>query len=253
MKRIIGLTLSIAIIVAVVGVFLAGAALAQDPTATPVPATPAAPANKDGNSPRFGPSVAYEALSKLLGMTPQEINDARKAGKTLSDLGKDKGVTDQQLVDALVGNHKAYLDQAVTDGKLTQKQADWLLQAAQTMAQLQLTNPFAMGRGGMGFMMGGFGPMMGGHGPMMGGRGPMMGGNGPMMGGGWGEKSGRGNGWNDDRGGRGFRRGGGMMPRGNRMQGRDGWGDWFDKGGNNSNQPGATPAPTTTPSGSSTA
>ena len=244
MKKTIGLTLSVAIIVAVVGVFLAGAALAQDPTATPAPATPAAPSpsNKDGNSPRLGPAAAYEALSKLLGMTPQEINDARKAGKTLSDLGKDKGVTDQQLVDALVGNHKTYLDQAVKDGKLTQKQADWLLQAAQTMAQLQLTNPLAPGRGRMGFMMGG--------------RGPMMGGNGPMMGGGWGEKGGRrGNNWNnnDDRGGRGFRRGGGMMPWGNHMRGRDGWGGWFDKGGNNSNQPGATPAPSTTPSNSSTA
>jgi hypothetical protein len=246
MKKIIGLTLSVAIIVAVVGVFLAGAALAQDPTATPAPATPTAPSS----SPRVGP---YEALSKLLGMTPQEIYDARKAGKTLSDLGKDKGVTDQQLTDALVGNHKAYLDQAVKDGKLTQKQADWLLQAAQTMAQLQLTNPFAMGR--MGAMMGGFG-MMGGRGPMMGGRGPMMRGRGPMMGGGWGEKGkGWGNGWNnDDRSGRDSRRGGGMMPWGNHMSGRNGWGGWFDKGGNNnSNQPGPTPVPSTTPSNSSTA
>jgi hypothetical protein len=237
MKKTIGLALSLGVIVAVLGVFLVGPALAQTPApSTPAapaaPSTPAAPAGPQANG-RFG--AGYQDLAKVLGMSVQDVIAARENGQTLSEIGKSKNVTDQQITDALVSAHKTAIDQALTNGRITQAQHDWLLQAAQTMAQLQLTNPFPLGRGGSGFMMGG--GMMGGG---------MMGRNGSMMGG----RQGYGNGDNESRG---FNRFQGMPGRGMRG-GNKGFGfdngrggDWSNKG----NQPGATPAPSITPSGSS--
>jgi hypothetical protein len=55
-------------------------------------------------------------------------------GKTLADLAKAKGVDTQKLVDVLVAQQKTMLDQAVTDNRLTQAQADkwpaWYAQSA---------------------------------------------------------------------------------------------------------------------------
>ncbi len=239
MKKKIGLVLSVGVIVAVMGAFLVGPALAQTPApATPAaPAAPSTPAAPQGVAPRV--SAGYEALATLLGMSVQDINTARQNGQTLSDIGKSKGVTDQQMIDALVSARKTAIDQALTNGSITQAQHDWLLQAAQDMAQLQVTNPFPLGRGGR-FMLG---------------AGPL-GGNGPMMGGerGFGF---RGFGYNrndDNNGGRGFNsyRFQGMPGRG-----RNGFGNGFNfnfgRGGrfNNQNQSATPAAPSVTPSGSS--
>jgi hypothetical protein len=170
MKKTVGFAVSIGVIVAVLAVFLVGPALAQEPTATPAPSTPA-PSAPAGPMGRNGPGGgAYAALSTLLGMSAQDIMTARQSGKTLADIGKDKGVTDQQMTDALTSTHNTLVDQAVKAGKLTQPQADWLKQMTTTMAQLQLTNPFVPGKGiGAMGMFGGWGPMMGsGHQGQMG-------------------------------------------------------------------------------------
>ena len=158
MKRTIGFAMSVGVIVAVLVAFLAGPVMAQTPApSTPAPSAPAGPTGRNGRG-----DAEYAALSQLLGMSTQEIMTARQAGKTLSDIGKDKGVSDQQMTDALTARQNEFADQAVKDGKITQPQADWLKKAAATMAQLQLTNPFVPGKG-----MGALGMMGGGHnGPM---------------------------------------------------------------------------------------
>ena len=98
-------------------------------------------------------------IATLLGMTPDQIWAERVQGKTLADIAKDKGVDTQELVDALVASQKTMLDQAVTDNRLTQAQADkWLAWYAQSAA-LQLTEPY-----GPGFGMGGMRGGPGGHG-----------------------------------------------------------------------------------------
>ena len=112
-------------------------------------------------------------IAKLLGMTSDEIRAERVLGKTIADLAKEKGVDTQTLVDALVASQKTMLDQAVTDGRYTQAQADkWLAWYAQSAA-LQLTEPYGPGFG-MGGMRGGPGGHGGPGGPGgMRGQGPM--------------------------------------------------------------------------------
>lgn len=177
MSRVV-IGVSVALVFVLLGLFAVGTAFAQSPTATPAPTTPWGQAW--GGIWRGGATVS-KAITDLLGMTPGQILDERLAGKTLADIAKEKGVTEQQLTDAIVGGQEDILDQAVKDGRLTQAQADWMLERMKTMASSHLTNPFGPGdnngpRGGW------FGGMTGGG--RFGGRGA--GPFGGMRGGPWG-------------------------------------------------------------------
>lgn len=75
--------------------------------------------------PGHGPGrVDLAAAAEALGMTEAELRTAAEAGKTLSDLAEDEGVSEDTLVDALVAAAKERLAAGVTDGRLTQAQAD---------------------------------------------------------------------------------------------------------------------------------
>lgn len=83
-----------------------------------------------------GPHGAYgktelQAAADKLGMSITDLQSALRSGKSLSDVAKDKGVSDQDLKTAMVAAAKTQLDQAVTNGKLTQAQEDSILQRIQ--------------------------------------------------------------------------------------------------------------------------
>ena len=59
-----------------------------------------------------------------LGMTPAELRTALQGGKTLAAIAADKGVPVDTLITKLVDAAKAHLAQEVTDGELTQGEAD---------------------------------------------------------------------------------------------------------------------------------
>ena len=174
MNKKLGMIVGAIVAVGLIASVVVGAALAQGNT--PAQATPQAAQQPKAGPPGGGPSDGMDDIAELLGMTRDEIWAARIQGKTLADLAKEKGVDTQKLVDVLVAQQKTMLDQAVTDNRLTQAQADkWLAWYAQSAA-LQLTEPYGPGfgmRGGPG------GP--GGHGGP-GGRGAPGGvrGQGPM-------------------------------------------------------------------------
>jgi len=114
---------------------------------------------------RLGPGVrrgqwVSDAVTKLLGMTQEQIYTERQAGKTLAAIAKEKGITDQQLIDAMTAGQKQVIEQAVKDGRLTQAQSDWMLGRMKAMMPFMLNNPFTPGQwhGGVG---------AGGHGSMM--------------------------------------------------------------------------------------
>jgi polyhydroxyalkanoate synthesis regulator phasin len=92
----------------------------------------------------FG-QAALDAAAKKLSLTTAELQTSLRSGKSLSDIAKDKGVSDQDLRAAIVDGVQPSLVQAVKDGKLTQKQADALVQRIQ---QGQWPG-FERGRGGM--------------------------------------------------------------------------------------------------------
>ncbi len=155
MFKKLGIVLGAAVAVGLVGLLVVSAALAQGstPTATTTPQT-GAPQGKSGLPGRGAPGAggsngSMDEIAKLLNMTPDQIWAERVLGKTISDLAKEKGVSDQQLVDALVASQKTLLDQAVTDGRLTQAQADKWLDWYKQSAALQLTEPYAGRFGGM--------------------------------------------------------------------------------------------------------
>jgi len=161
-----GIVLGAVVAVGLIATLVVGGALAQG-TTSPV-ATPQPQAGPPGRGPG-GASDGMSDIAKLLGMTFDQIWAERVQGKTLADLAKEKGVDTQKLVDALVASQQTMLDQAVTDNRMTQAQADkWLAWYTQSAA-LQLTKPYAPGLGGgPGGMRGGPGGPGGirGQGPM---------------------------------------------------------------------------------------
>jgi len=135
-----------------VGLFVVGTAFAQSPAPT-VPATSQTPWGYAWSRMWGGATVVSDAVTKLLGMTEEQIYTERQAGKTLADIAKEKGVTDQQLLDGMLAGQKQVIEQAVKDGRLTQAQADWMLERMQAMAPFTLDNPFTPGGFGGGPMM----------------------------------------------------------------------------------------------------
>jgi DNA-binding phage protein len=73
----------------------------------------------------FGHHQAFkhEELLTLLKMDEQALKEELKAGKSLVEIATTKGVTKEQLVDALIKEANKHIDQKVEDGKLTEEQA----------------------------------------------------------------------------------------------------------------------------------
>jgi len=104
------------------------------------------------------PATPLEAAAEVLGLTEDELSLQLWGGRTLAELADQAGVELQAVRDAVedvrMQNRQARLDQAVEEGKITQEQADWLLEGLES-----------------GFIGGGSGGMMGRRGGRFGGRG----------------------------------------------------------------------------------
>jgi len=130
----------------VVGVIGARSAYAQSPASTFL----------HGRGPGDGRGlglVELQVAAEALDMTTDELITALQSGKTLEQVAEDAGVDLQDVQDAIRAAHetelRARIEQAVSDGTMTQDKADWLLEG--------LEKGFLDGPG-FGF---GFGP----HGP----------------------------------------------------------------------------------------
>ncbi len=103
----------------------------------------------------------FDTVAEALGLTPQEFfTELHDEGKTVTEIAEEKGIdieTVQDAVGAARGEAmREAVEQAVEDGKLTQEQADWLLEG---LEQGFFPGGRGMGRGGhFGFRRGGFGP-----------------------------------------------------------------------------------------------
>lgn len=71
----------------------------------------------------------HEELAAALGMTEDELRTAMQGGQTIEEIATEKGVDLQAF---FLENAKEHLAQAVTDGKLTQEEADARLAEIQT-------------------------------------------------------------------------------------------------------------------------
>jgi hypothetical protein len=71
------------------------------------------------------------AYAEVFGITPADLNSQLKAGKTIWQIGEEKGLTMQEFRTKLEEARTKALDKAVADGVITQQQADWMKQAPQ--------------------------------------------------------------------------------------------------------------------------
>lgn len=73
-----------------------------------------------------GYDYVNSVLKNKLGLTEKEITDGLNSGKTVYDLAKTKGITEEQFKTALYEERSNALDEAVTKGTLTKEQGDTL-------------------------------------------------------------------------------------------------------------------------------
>src|SRR5688572_30148456 len=109
----------------VIGVIGATSAYAQDSTST-LP---------HGRGPGGGRGLGLEGLqvaAEALDMTTDELINELQSGKTLEELANEAGVDIQVVQDAIQAAHeeqlRARIEQAVSEGAMTQEKADWLLE-----------------------------------------------------------------------------------------------------------------------------
>jgi hypothetical protein len=75
----------------------------------------------------FGFGADTAAAAKYLGLDESALRDKLGNGQSLADVAKAQNKDVQGLEDAIVASQKARLDQAVSDKKVTQSQADDML------------------------------------------------------------------------------------------------------------------------------
>jgi hypothetical protein len=81
----------------------------------------------DGPGFGFGFGADTAAAAKYLGLDESALRDKLRSGQSLADVAKAQSKDVKGLEDAIVAAQKARLDQAVSDKKLTQSQADDML------------------------------------------------------------------------------------------------------------------------------
>lgn len=149
-KRLVllgGLELIVVLVVSLIGVAFV---FADEPTLTPE-----APFGCRGRGFGFGGGswTMFDTMAEALGLTPEEFFAGLHAGKTLDEIAEAQGVEMEDVQDAIkaarVEAMREGIQQAVEDGRITQEQADWMLEGLEQ-------GFFPMGRGfGSGHGMGG--------------------------------------------------------------------------------------------------
>lgn len=89
------------------------------------------PALPNGPGPRGGCGGDHELLAEALGLTVDELETALSEGQTVAELAEAQNVALDEVIEAVLAPLAEYLEQAVTDGHLTQEEADARLAEAE--------------------------------------------------------------------------------------------------------------------------
>lgn len=145
-------------LITLIGVLVAGSALAQAPTPTPGAKTPFLGRGLEHGFGFWGGKGMgdFDTVAKALNLTPTQLFEQLHSGKTLDEIAKAQGVDLTKIQEAANAARlqamKDQIAQAVKDGKMTQDQADWLLQGLDK-GYMGKGRPFGFGgammRGGM--------------------------------------------------------------------------------------------------------
>jgi len=152
-----GGVLAALLLVSLVGVAVVSA---QDPTPEPSAEPGTGPSGvRAGGRGRGGPGFGmfgggggdrwtmFDTAAEVLGLTPAELFTELHSGKSLEEIAAAQGVEMEAVRDALKAAQaearREAIEQAVEDGKMSQEQADWLLEG--------LEQGFFPGGRGLGF------------------------------------------------------------------------------------------------------
>jgi hypothetical protein len=140
------------------------------------------PGGPGGPGHHHGPPPGMEAAAEYLGLSEAELREQLMDGKSLADLAESKDKSVDGLKDAMEKAIRADIAKAVEDERLTQRQADRILEGLDERLdeKVERTGPphGPGGRGGPGGPGGrGFGPPPGGPPPPDGGEQPSDGGS----------------------------------------------------------------------------
>ncbi len=116
---------------------------------------------------------SFDNLAKALGVTPDALKSDLADGKSIADIAKANNVDIDTVINSLVTDATAKIDQAVKDGHLTQDQADKIESGLKDMITKAVNGDFEFG---------GFGRGESGHGGFPGFGGPGFGGPGGFPG-----------------------------------------------------------------------
>jgi len=86
-----------------------------------------------------GPNT--EAMANVLGITTDQLNTQIQSGKKIEDLVAEKGMTMEQFGEKMLELKKEEISKAVSDGKITQEQADQMIK---NMEQRHQNRPFPL-------------------------------------------------------------------------------------------------------------
>lgn len=92
----------------------------------------------------MGAGQAHDAIAQALGMTPEDLANQLRSGKTLAELAAGK---EQAVKDAIVNAMKPQLEEAVKNGRITQDRANEILEQIRTSDLSKYGGHWGMGRG----------------------------------------------------------------------------------------------------------
>lgn len=75
-----------------------------------------------------------KAVADAIGITPEQLRDELRGGSTIAEVAKAHGVAESTVVDAIVSQATEKIDQAVSDGHLTEAQAAKLKKGIRDLA-----------------------------------------------------------------------------------------------------------------------
>ena len=75
-----------------------------------------------------------KAVADAIGITPEQLRDELRGGSTIAEVAKAHGVAESTVVDAIVSQATEKIDQAVSDGHLTEAQAAKLKRGIRDLA-----------------------------------------------------------------------------------------------------------------------
>lgn len=108
-----------------------------------------------------GSWTIFDTIAEALGLTPDELfTESHDEGKTVVEIAEERGVDLSAVKDTLDARRdearREAIQQAVEDGRITQEQADWMLEG--------IEQGYGLGYGGRGMGRGGHFGMRGGGG-----------------------------------------------------------------------------------------